>query len=275
MGKALWLDPYLSDLATISASTTSGTLAASNMQTAEPTQMWTSTAGSGSYIDLDFGASGAIAATALALINLSIASANTISVFASNTSNAHARAGSGATFVSAQSPYPGGKSTQPGWPFHIGFAKWANTTAYRYWSVTFPTVTGSSVSVGRLMLGAYLQPTINLDQAVGREFVSADMRERTAYNKAMLARRGNVARLWTVIYNSLDRAEAERGFARLARLRGNGGDFLFCLDPDETTYFPEFTGQFTIEQLQMPHAPILNSSGQQAYAVRSQMLEVV
>lgn len=273
MANALWLSPYFSDLATISASTEAGTLEAENMQTAEPTQMWTSTAGSGSYIDLDFGMG--FAPTALALINLSLAQGNTVSVFASEVSNADARAGSGATLVSAQSPYPGAKSTEAGWPFHIGFFKWVNTTPYRYWSVTFPTVTGSSVSVGRLMLGQYLQPTINLDQSVGRDYVSADMRERTAYNKAMLARRGNVARLWTVIYNSLDRAEAERGFARLSRLRGNGGDFLFCLDPAETTYFPEFTGQFTFEQLQMPHAPILNSAGQQAYAVRSQMLEVV
>lgn len=244
------------------------------MQTAEPTQVWTSTAGSGSYIDLDFGASGAIAATALALINLSIASANTWSIFASNTSNANARSGGGATFVSAQSPYPGGKTTEAAWPYHIGFASFANSTAYRYWSVTFPTVTGSSVSVGRLMLGAYLQPTLNLDQDIGRDFVSADMRDRTAYNKAMLARRGNVARLLNVLYSHVDKAEAERGFARLARLRGNGGDFLFCLDPAETTYFPEYAGQFTFEALSMPNVPFFNGSGQM-YAVRTQMLEVV
>lgn len=272
MANALFLSPYWSDLATISASTTSGSLAASNMQTAEPTQVWTSTAGSGSYIDLDFGASGAIAATAVALINLSIASANTIAVFASNTSNAAARAG--AAISSAASPYPGGKTTEAGWPYHIGFAKWSNSTAYRYWSVTFPTVTGSSVSVGRLMLGAYLQPTINLDQDIGRDYVSADMRERTSYNKAMLARRGNAARLWTILYSHVDEAEAERGFARLARLRGNGGDFLFCLDPDETTYFPEYTGQFTFESLSMPNVPFFNGSGQM-YGVRTQMLEVV
>jgi len=275
MANALWLSPYFSDLATISASTEAGTLEAENMQTAEPTQMWTSTAGSGSYIDLDFGASGAIAATALALINLSIASANTWSIFASNTSNAHARAGSGATFVLAQSPYPGGKTTEAAWPYHIGFAKWTNTTAYRYWSVVFPTVTGSSVSVGRLMLGVALQPTVNLDMGVGREFVSADSRNRTAYNKAMLARRGNTARLWTVIYNYVERTDAERGFARLARLRGNGGDVLLCLDPAETTYFPEYTGQFTIEQLVLPNAPAVHPTTGQVYAVRAQLLEVV
>lgn len=274
MANALFLSPYFSDLATVSASTTSGSLAASNVQTAEPTQVWTSTAGSGSYLDLDFGASGSIAATALALIGLSIANGNTVSVFASNTSNSHARAGSGATLVSAQSPYPGAKSTEAGWPFHIGFRSWSNATAYRYWSVVFPTVTGSSVSVGRLMLGAYQQPAINLDYDIQRELVSADMRERTAYNKAMLARRGNVARLWTVTYSHVDEAEAERGFYKLGRLRGNGGDFLFCLDPDETTYFPEYTGQFTMEALSMPSVPYFNGSGQM-YGVRTQMLEVV
>lgn len=274
MANALFLSPYWSDLATISASTTSGSLAATNMQAAEPTQLWTSTAGSGSYIDLDFGASGAIAATALALINLSLANGNTWSIFASNTSNAHARAGSGATFASAASPYPGAKSTESGWPYHIGFATWSNTTAYRYWSVTFPTVTGSSVSVGRLMLGVALQPTINLDQDIGRDYVSADDRERTSYNKAMLARRGHAARLWTILYSHVDEAEAERGFARLARLRGNGGDFFFTLDPAETTYFPEYSGQFTFEQLSMPSVPFFNGSGQM-YGVRTQMLEVV
>lgn len=274
MANALFLSPYWSDLATISASTTSGELAATNMQTSEPTQRWTSTAGSGSYIDLDFGASGAIAATALGLINLSIANGNTWSVFASNTSNAHARAGSGATFVSAASPYPGGKTTEAGWPYHIGFAKWANSTAYRYWSVTFPTVTGFSVSVGRLMLGEYLQPTINLDQEIGRDMVSADNRDRTAYNKAMLARRGNAARLWAVTYSHVEKAEAERGFYRLGRLRGNGGDFLFCLDPDETTNFPEYTMQCTFESLSMPSVPWFDGS-EQMYGVRTQMLEVV
>ncbi len=279
MANALFLHPYFSDLATISASTTSGSLAASNMQTSEPTQAWTSTAGSGSYIDLDFGAPGApgsIAATALALIGLSLANGNTISVFASNTSNSHARAGSGATFVSAQSPYPGGKSTEPDWPFHVGFAKWSNSTAYRYWSIVFPTVTGSSVSVGRLMLGAHLQPTYNLHQEIGRDMSSADERSRTVYNKAMLGRRGNVARLWTVTYASVIEADAERGFYRLGRLRGNGADFLFCLDPDDTTYFPQRTMQCTLESLSMPNVPKFDpATGKQLYAVRTQMLEVV
>lgn len=272
MANALWLSPYWSDLATASASTTSGALVAANVQTAEPTQKWTSTAGSGSYLDLDFGASGAIAATAIALINISLASADTMSVFASNTSNAAARAGAA---LAGTSPWgSSGKSTEAAWPHHIGFQKWSNSTAYRYWSVTFPSVTASAVSVGRLMLGAHLTPTQNLDQDCGFDFVSADSTDRTGYNKAMLARRGNVARRFNVTYSQVVRGEAERGFQRLARLRGNGGDFFFSLDPDEATYFPEYSMQCTIEQLSMPAVPFFTAAGQM-WAVRSTLLEVV
>lgn len=274
MGNALWLHPYFSDLATISASTTSGSLAASNMQTAEPTQKWTSTAGSGSYIDLDFGASGAIAATAVALIGVNLGSSDTMSVFASNTSNASARAGAA---LAGTSPWgSSGKSTESGWPYHIAFQKWSNSTSYRYWSITFPSVAGSSVSVGRLMLGAHLQTTLNFDvDGIGIEHVSADMRDRTDYNKAMLARRGNVARRLGIQYTHTSKAEALRGFLRLSRLRGNGGDLLFTVDPDETTYFPEYTGQFTMEQLMMPSVPAFDASGVQYWSVRTSLLEVV
>jgi hypothetical protein len=270
MANALWLSPYWSDLATISASTTSGSLAASNMQGYEPTQVWRSTAGSGSYIDLDFGASGAIAPTAVALIGTNLGASDTMSIFGSNTSNAAARAGAATSTGNAYVA----KSTESGWPYHIAFRKFTNASSLRYWSITFPSVAGSSIDVGRLMFGAHLTPTINLDQDFVIEHVSADMRERTDYNKAMLARRGNVARRFALQYSHADVAETQRGFARLSRLRGNGGDFFFSLDPDDATYFPEYSGQFTLEQLSMPSRPYFNGSGQM-WAMRASLLEVV
>lgn len=269
MANALFLSPHLSDAGTVSASTTSGSLAASNVLTAEPTQVWRSTDSDGAYLDFDLGTAAAI--NAVALIGVNLGGSDTMSVFASNTNNATARAG---VALSTGNAYIGSKSTETAWPYHIAFRKFSNASTFRYWSITFPSVAGSNVEVGRAMLGTCLQPTLNMDQDIGRDFVSADNRERTAYNKAMLARRGNTARLWTVLYSHVDEAEAERGFAKLARLRGNGGDFFFTLDPDETTYFPEYSGQFTFEQLSMPSVPFFNGSGQM-YGVRTQMLEVV
>lgn len=269
MANALWLSPHLSDAGTVSASTTSGSLAASNVLQYEPTQVWRSTAGSGSYLDFDLGTAAVI--NAVALIGVNLGGSDTMSIFASNTNNATARAG---VALSTGNAYIGSKSTESSWPFHIVFRKFSNASSFRYWSITFPSVAGSNVEVGRAMLGAYLQPTINLDQDIGRERVSADMRERTDYNKAMLARRGNSARLWTATYSHVDKAEAERGFDRLSRLRGNGGDFFFSIDPEETTYFPEYSGQFTMEALSMPSVPYFNGSGQM-YGFRAQMLEVV
>lgn len=272
MSNALWLDPYLSDLATVSASTTSGSFSASNVQNYEPTKVWRSTAGSASYLDFDFGSGVTVACTAIALIGVNLGASDTMSIFASNTSNASARAGAA---ISTGNAYVGSKSTESAWPYHIAFRTWSNSTAYRYWSVTFPSVAGSNVEVGRAMLGVYLQPTLNLDvDGIGIEHVSADVRDRTDYNKAMLSRRGNVARRFNVQYSHADRAELLRGFLRLSRLRGNGGDLLFSLDPAETTYFPEYTMQCTIEQLSTPAVPYFNGSGQM-WALRSTLLEVV
>lgn len=271
MANALWLSPYWSDLATISASTTAGTLVASNMQNYEPKRVWRSAGGSGSYIDLDFGAGGAIAPTAVALIGTNLGASDTMSIFGSNTSNAAARAGAATSTGNAYIV----KSTESGWPYHIAFRKFTNASSLRYWSITFPSVAGSSIDVGRLMLGAHFTPTINLPpDGFAVEYVSADMTERTDYNKAMIARRGNAARRFLLQYNYVNHAEAQRGFGRLGRLRGNGGDFFFSLDPDDTTYFPEYSGQFTIEQLSMPSVPFFDGSGQM-WAMRASLLEVV
>ncbi len=269
MSNALWLSPHLSDAGTVAASSTAGTLSASNVLTAEPTQVWRSTSGSGSYLDFDFGSAAVI--NAVALIGVNLGGSDTMSVFASNTSNAAARGGAA---LSTGNAYIGSKSTEASWPFHIVFRKFSNASPFRYWSVTFPSVAGSSVEVGRAMLGAHLQPTLNLDQDFGMEFVSADMRDRTDYNKAMLARRGNAARRFSVLYSHVDQAELLRGFNRIGRLRGNGGDLFFSLDPDDTTYFPEYSMQCTIEGLSMPSVPYFNGSGQM-YGVRAQLLEVV
>lgn len=274
MGNALWLDPYMSDLATLTGATAaSASLGLTNLQGYEPTQKYRSTSLSSQFVQADFTTPGAVACNAVAFISTNLTNGATIRVRASNTDPVSAAAFD----QSGIDVYPGSKSTQPGWPHHIAFAKWTNSTAYLKWRIDFTDGSNPDgyLEHGRMMLGAYLQPAVGLDMGVGRDFASADMRDRMAYNKAMLARRGNVARLWTVVYNYLERTEAERGFARLSRLRGNGGDLFFTLDPDETTYFPEYSGQFTIEQLQMPNAPFVHPTTGQGYAVRAQLLEVV
>ncbi|MFO1158420.1 MAG: hypothetical protein U1E60_06250, partial [Reyranellaceae bacterium] len=91
MGNALFLHPYFSDLAVVSASSAASGLPASNVQTADPSQKWRSTSGSGSSLDFDLGTSGALAATALALIGVNLSATATWFIGASNSSIASAR----------------------------------------------------------------------------------------------------------------------------------------------------------------------------------------
>ena len=136
MGNALFLHPYFSDLATVSASSAASGLPASNVQTADPSQKWRSTSGSGSSLDFDFG-SGGFAATAAALIGTNLSATATWFIGASNSSIANARAGGGMIAANNTSPWVGAKTTKPGWAQHIALARWANAVPYRYWSVVF------------------------------------------------------------------------------------------------------------------------------------------
>ena len=276
MANALFLHPYYSDLGTITASTTASGLATSYLQTADPSRKWRSTSITTQWIGIDLGS--ALAATSLALIGGNLTSAATWKIGASNTNVATARSAPSLTAVTAgTSAWIGSKTSNPAWAQHINFAKWANSTGYRYWAID-PTDAGNAdgyFEFGRLMLGVYWQPTLNVDQNVAISWMSADPQERTPYNKLMVDRRGNVARQFDLQFSSVDQDECEDGASELARLRGNGGDFLFCLDPEHTTRFPQWSAQCVFGSgVRKDGVPIFLNS-KQCWAYRATLLELV
>lgn len=274
MSNALFLHPYLSDLATVTASSTASGLTPANVQTADPSLKWQSTSGSGSSLDFDFGAGG-FAATALALISVNLSAAATWFIGASNASIANARTGGGMIAANNTSPWVGGKTAKPDWAHHICLARWANATPFRFWSVVFTDASLTFIEVGRAMVGIPWQPSTNLDQNVGRGWLSADPQERTPHNKLMVDRRGPTARQFDLMCSSADQDEVEDGAGELARLRGNGGDFLFCLDPDHTTRFAQWSMQCVFASGVRTDGVPFFKNGKQCWAFRASLLELV
>lgn len=284
MANALWLSPYYSDLATI---TIGGGVAsgfpASNMQLLRTVKVCR-TAGVGSQtINIDLGASGAIAATACALLTPrsgtgSLGSGATWIIGASNSSLAAAVSSPSLLAVNGASIWIGSKPTSPWIRTAAGFATWANVTAYRYWAVTVLDGAGASYyELIRIMLGAAFQPSVTVDQTIGVGFFSTDGVQRTPHNQLLTERRGPVGRHWNITYQAIDQAQARTGAMQLARQCGAGGDLFFALDPADTAGFADYSMQAVFAPLpQCDGAPLFDdSAGKQCWAYRCGLDEVL
>lgn len=237
MANALFLLPASGTAAATSAQ--AGT-PATNLTDKQPSRLWRSSSTSSQH--LQFTADIAVAARAFAVINNNLSSSATLVLKASNVSLANAQS-SGTTLYSG-SAWVGSK---PGatWKNQIAFGTFANSTAYLYFdlAITDGAPAASYFEAGRLMIGGIFQPsTINLS-GVGRESFSADPQTPSPYNQTFTERRGNVGRIMTPAWAMADSDEVETGFLELPRLCGNGGDFLFSIDPADASYFPQRTMQ--------------------------------
>ena len=280
MANALFLSPYYSDLATVTigGGVTSG-FPATNMQVMRPTTVCR-TAGVGSQtINIDFGASGAIAATAFALWSPfsgtgSLGSGTTWAIGASNTSLAAAVTSPSLAAVSGgTSIWIGSKPTTPGLPFPCAFATWSNSTAYRYWAITIIDGSGASYyDICRIMLGVALQPGLNVDGNIGITYDSSDLIARSAYNQSISDRRGYVARRLDLTFSSVSESEM-RLCAALVRQAGAGGDFFFAVDPADTSNFSEWSGQFYFSQMPALGGVPLFISGRPAWQLKAALSE--
>lgn len=244
MANCLFLSPYMIDLATLAAASTASGLSVTNLQDSDPTRKWRSTSITSQYITIDFGATGATACNAAAFINTNLTNSATIRVRASN-SSAGAVTSSPSLDVSGIDVYPGSKSALRDWTNHIAFGTWTNANSYRYWRIDFSDAGNSDgyLEAGRLMMAAYWQPSLNMDQSVAISYESVDAVERTAHNQLLTQRRGSVGRRFDLTFSSMDQDEAQDGAMELARLRGAGGDFFVSLDPTHTTRFPQWSMQ--------------------------------
>lgn len=246
---ALFLSPHYSDLATLGASSQAAGFGVANAQNYRPQKVWRTSGISGEWITFDLLAGVACTACAFSGVNWSSSAVWTIG--ASNSSATAARTSPSFTAVSGASVWIGGKPTAPRWPIYSAFAVWTNTTAYRYWAVTFTDSGGSgSLDIGRAMIGAAWQPARQFDvNGVGMGWAGADSVSRSAWNQSIIERRGFTARRWDLSWTTITRAEARTGAMQLARQRGNGGDFFLSLDPTDTTNFAEESAQCKFEQM--------------------------
>lgn len=284
MANALWLSPYYSDLATITVG--GGTAAgfpASNMQLLRTVKVCR-TAGVGSQtINIDLGASGAIAATAAALLTPrtgtgSLGSGTTWAIGASNTSLVAAASSPSLVGAAAgTSIWIGSKPTSPWIKNVAGFATWANAVAYRYWAITILDGAGASYyELIRIMLGAAFQPTVTVDQTIGVGFFSTDGVQRTSHNQLLTEPRGPVGRHWNITYEAIDQAQARTGAMQLARQCGHARDLFFALDPADTAGFHDYSMQAVFAPLpQCDGAPMFDDNGKQCWAYRCGLDEVL
>ena len=244
MANLVILSPTLSDASTLAASSEVATLPATNLQTLQPKRKWRSGASLTPYLTLDFGAAGA-ACNGLGVIGHNLTSAATIRVRGKATSNVTV---SPAVDTGAVSAWPAtGKPSDAYWPQFLAWLSWSNSIAYRYWRVDFADGANPAgyIEAGRLMLGAYWQPTYNFDlSGTPLGFDQIDVQTRTDYGELFTDRRQrSAARRMSLQISASDKRETLDGVAEIQRLRGGHGDVIVCLDPNATTDFHRFSMQ--------------------------------
>ncbi len=273
MANALILPSYNFDRATLAMHTGFAAAAGfplANLQHYDPAKVFRSTATSTTFT-VDFGTG--IIATSAAMIggNLSASAAWTIS--ASN-SSASATITVPAFSTATSSMWIGTKPTTL--PFPAAFMSWTNTTAYRYWGfqIVDPAPVAAYLELGRGMLDATWQPTLNLDK-VGKGYFSADIASRGAYNQSLKQRRGSTGRTFDLTFSTVSQAEARQA-AVIARQQGAGGDMFFSVDPTSTSNFAEESAQ--VEFSSMPRfddIPLFTTAGQQYWSFRAGLAEIL
>jgi len=251
MGNVVILSPHLSDAATLGASSAVSTLPVANLQNMQPKKKWRSSGITAEYITFDMG-SGGVACTGLALIGHNLTASATIRVRGKATSDVTTSPTVDTTAVSA---WPAtGKPSDLYWPQYFSWLSWASGGALRYWrlDIADATNTAAYLEAGRVMLGAYWQPTINFD--LGGTPLGFDQRDAqiaTEYGQTFTDRLARSApRLFGLQISAADKTEVLAGIADIQRLRGMHGDVACLLDPAATTHFHRHSmqGVFTSSQ---------------------------
>lgn len=238
------LSPTDSDAATMTASSEVSGLPVANLQDMQPAKKWRSTGVATEYILVTFAS--AVAANAVALVGHNLSASGTIRI---RGAVVQANLTSSPTVdTTAVSAWPGtGKPSIASWPHFTALYRWTNATACRYWRIDIADAAPATTyfEAGRLVLGAYWQPTINFDLGgtpLGLD--PEDVQIKTPYGRTFTDRRhASAPRLFELSIYALTKSEALDGCAEIQRLRGNWGDVICCLDPDETSQLHRYTMQ--------------------------------
>jgi len=276
MSNVLILSPGKSDAATLAASSELASLPASNLQNMQPKRKWRSDAATSPYLELDFGAAGC-AATGFALIGHNLTASATIRVRGKAT---YPVTSSPTVDTTALSAWPSsGKPSDESWPHYLSWLSWSNVTALRYWRIDIADGTNPDgyVEAGRLMLGAYWQPSLNFDLAgTPLAYDQRDVQIATDYGNTFTDRRATTApRLFQLQISAANRTEVLAGIAEIQRLRGMWGDVACLLDPAATTHFHRHSMQAVFAGQQRHQTPPLFDASGEMWSVDLNLREVL
>lgn len=276
MANIIILSPTFSDAATFATSSAVTTLPAINLQTMPPKQKWRAS-GMTEYITIDFGSGGSLACTGLALIGHNLTSAATLRLRGKATSDVTV---SPTVDTTALSAWPAtGVPADTYWPQYFSWLSWTSGGALRYWRLDIADGANPDgyVEAGRLMLGAYWQPTINFDLGgtpLGRD--QRDVQTVTDYGEIFTDRRQrSAARRASLQISAADKREVLDGVQEVQRLRGMHGDVACLLDPAATTDFHRFSMQAVFTAAQDHQIVPQFSGGDVMFTVSLPLREVV
>lgn len=274
MANVTFIWPGVSDLVPITASTQVATLPATNVQNQEPTKKWRTTVNNFGSLIFDFASP--IFASALAIVganwstgaNLRLRCANSIPALSS----------SPVYDSGVISPWNSG-----GKPSLVGVAHYTNlllfsmgATPCRYWLVELGdgTPQTSYLEFGRVIIGSYNQPTINMDFAGGITFEQLDVQERTPYGQVFTDPRPYVPRRMDIQLSAADSDEVTLLWMNFSRYIGGGKDVIVSFDPSSPTNdFQSWTMQGVFSA---PHSyspiPLFNN-GKTMWSTKFSILE--
>lgn len=207
-----------------------------NLQSMQPRKKWRSN-GTTEFVTIDMGS--AVACNGLALIGHNLTSAATLRVRGATTAGGVTSAPTVDTTAVSAWPVTG-KPADANWPQYLSWVSW-NSATLRYWQLDIADAGNAAgyLEAGRLMLGAYWQPTFNFD--LGGSPLARDQKDVqviTDYGHVFTDRRNASApRLFALQISGEDLRSVQDGVGEVMRLRGMWGDVACLLDPSATTDF--------------------------------------
>lgn len=230
--RIIMLSPWDSDAAALSATQEIATLPVANLQDYRPRKVYRSGAPE-AYVTASFAE--AIAANMLA-IRHTMTAAGVFRVWLADTvANTIL---SPAVDTGWQSVWPAtGKPALPNWPSFSSALRWSNDALYPAARIGFADPGASSFDIGRLALGRYWQPTINVDWNPTLAYAPRDVQVETDYGQVFTDRRqASAGRGFRLAFQALNKREVMDGLNELIRLRGLWGDVFVFLDLDAADF---------------------------------------
>lgn len=274
MANIIVLSPRASDAATMAASSQVAALPVANMQDMQPRKVWRSTSTTEHIV---IASAAPVAANMLGMNGHNLSD---IGVWRVRAADTEANLTAAPLFDTGwHSVWPAsGKPTVPDLPNFLSALRWDNNSEFAFWRVDLadPSAGQTFLQIGRLALGRYWQPSINVDADATIGYDQRDPQVTTDYGNTFTDRRRKSAgRLFTLKISAADVREVNDGIAEIQRLRGMWGDAFVLLDPDATTDFHRFSAQAVFSAQQQHQAVQLFTANGPTWTVNLPLREVL